>query len=433
MANYDRILQHALDNNLNVLFIGKHGCGKTSIVKNTFEKAGLNWRYFSASTMDPWVDFIGVPKSVTRKDGTQVLELIKPAEFADDKVEALFFDELNRSPKKIRNAIMELIQFKSINGKSFPNLKVVWAAINPDDDESEYDVEKMDEAQLDRFHFHIKVPYKPNTKFFKETYADLGERAVRWWNNQNKKVQDLVSPRRLEYAVQLFQAGGKTMLGSILPEQVNNTEFRNALSMDDPENILNKLAGKNREEIRQYFSNDNHYKHCRETLYSNSDFVQKIARHLHSEILLKEIAKSNKDTPRKLVDDMMSFPGEYEDVGSYVTKKSQNYADGLGMNFDRYEQNKRYAQQSNTYVSDGDLPEKIIVNGKEYETAKLNPSNFYFMTDKRFTLTTKQKEMVRSGQASRESFFPEFLKRINESVQQDTKNSGASSTDKLPF
>jgi len=80
----------------NVLFKGKHGVGKTSLVTEAFNRANLCWRYFSAATMDPWVDFIGVPKSVTDDFGNEVLELIRPKDFADDRVEAIFFDEFNR-------------------------------------------------------------------------------------------------------------------------------------------------------------------------------------------------------------------------------------------------------------------------------------------------------------------------------------------------
>ena len=41
------------------------------------------------------------------------------------------FDELNRAKPKVRNAVMELIQFRSINGIKFNNLRMIWAAINP--------------------------------------------------------------------------------------------------------------------------------------------------------------------------------------------------------------------------------------------------------------------------------------------------------------
>ena len=32
-----------IDNNLNVLFRGKHGCGKTAMVLEAFEEAGLKY------------------------------------------------------------------------------------------------------------------------------------------------------------------------------------------------------------------------------------------------------------------------------------------------------------------------------------------------------------------------------------------------------
>ena len=121
-----------IQNNYNVILRGRHGVGKTACIKEAFDRNNLKWLYFSASTMDPWVDFIGVPKEKV-ENGISYLDLVRPKAFAEDEVEALFFDEYNRSASKIRNAVMELIQFKSINGKQFKNLKIVWAAINPED------------------------------------------------------------------------------------------------------------------------------------------------------------------------------------------------------------------------------------------------------------------------------------------------------------
>jgi MoxR-like ATPase len=171
---------------LNVIFVGKHGVGKTTMVKEAFERNNLKWLYFSSATMDPWVDFIGVPKEKTEGELT-FLELVRPKYFQTDEIEALFFDEFNRSHKKVRNAVMELIQFKSINGKKFNNLKIIWAAVNPDDEEDEelkYDVEKIDPAQLDRFHIHIKIPYKPHYVYFKNRYGNqMADAAIEWCNN----------------------------------------------------------------------------------------------------------------------------------------------------------------------------------------------------------------------------------------------------------
>lgn len=211
-----------IKNGLNVLLSGKHGVGKTAMVVEAFNKAKLKWKYFSAATMDPWCDFIGVPKEKT-EGGITFLDLVRPKEFQTDQVEALFFDELNRAHKKVRNAVMELIQFKSINGKQFKNLKIVWAAINPDD-EKEYDVEKMDPAQKDRFHVQIEVPYKCDLPYFKKTYGDtVAGAAIEWWNALAEEQRSMVSPRRLDYAIKVWAAKGDVK--DVLSEAVGVTNL----------------------------------------------------------------------------------------------------------------------------------------------------------------------------------------------------------------
>lgn len=196
-----------LSQSLNVLLMGEKGTGKTSMVTSAFTRANLRWKSFSAGTMDPWVDFIGVPEKVTNKEGITYLEMIRPEAFATDSVDALFFDEINRASKKVRNAVMELIQFKSINGKKFNNLKIVWAAANPDD--GNYDVESLDPAMLDRFHIHFNVPYAPDREYFTEKFGNAtGIAAIEWWESLPSDMQKQVSPRRLDYAVSFYQNKG---------------------------------------------------------------------------------------------------------------------------------------------------------------------------------------------------------------------------------
>lgn len=202
------LMDFAIKHRRNILFIGEHGVGKTSMICQAFEDAGLNYRYYSASTMDPWVDFLGIPKEGTDENGNPVLRLVRP-EGIDTEVEALVFDELNRSHPKIRNAVMELIQFKSINGRRFNNLKVVWAAINPADSESNYDVEELDPAQMDRFHHIISIPYLPDTAYFKTKFSRLGLAACEWWNSQKDDVKKKISPRRLDYTLDILKLGGE--------------------------------------------------------------------------------------------------------------------------------------------------------------------------------------------------------------------------------
>ena len=254
-------MQSWIRNNQNVLFVGKHGIGKTSLVKEAFNEAKLNWLYFSASTMDPWCDFIGVPKETTENiNGQQVtyLKLVRPKAFATGEVEALFFDEFNRSHKKIRNAVMELIQFKSINGEKFPNLKFVWAAVNPQDNDS-YDVEKLDLAQWDRFQVHYYLPYKPDVEYFCTKYGDrVGKAALEWWNDLADEEKEKVSPRRLDFALETFNFKGD--LRDVLPITSNVSKLVTSLSQGPIAGIIEDLLkSKNKSEAKAFLANENNF------------------------------------------------------------------------------------------------------------------------------------------------------------------------------
>lgn len=247
-----------IETNQNALFNGKHGVGKTSMVKEAFEQADLNWRYFSAATMDPWVDFIGVPRAVEGADGKEVLEMVRPADFANDEVEALFFDEFNRSHKKTRNAVMELLQFKSINGRPFKNLRIVWAAVNPDDIET-YDVEALDPAQRDRFEVQVDIPYKCNKEFFtKEFGKNMADSAISWWNGLPDKIKSEVTPRRLEYALRFANHGGK--LRHILPSSCNPSKLASSLRLGPIEDVVAAImASKDTSKAAAFLSDENSF------------------------------------------------------------------------------------------------------------------------------------------------------------------------------
>lgn len=249
-------------NKRNVLFVGKHGVGKTSIVKGCFERHGLKhgetYLYFSASTLDPWVDLVGVPFKKTNSDGTECLDLVRPAALANGKIEAIFFDEFNRSPKKVRNAVMELMQFKSINGLVFPNLKCVWAAINPDDDDT-YDVEKIDPAQKDRFHVIKEIEYKPDRNFFINRFGfDSGSAAIEWWNDLPEAEKDKVTPRRLEYALDEWEKGG--LVSDILPLSSGVNKLIQSLRNGPIEQKIRKIIdSKDIVAAKAFLANDNNF------------------------------------------------------------------------------------------------------------------------------------------------------------------------------
>tara|TARA_Y100001933_G_scaffold265165_1_gene336249 strand:+ start:3498 stop:5051 length:1554 start_codon:yes stop_codon:yes gene_type:complete len=256
-ANFDFWIK----NDLNVLLRGKHGVGKTAMVTDAFERNNLKYKYFSAATMDPWVDFIGVPKEMSDDNGDSYLDLVRPKEFQDDEVEAIFMDEFSRAHKKVRNAVMELIQFKSINGRKFKNLRFVWAAINPEDDEDfNYDVDALDPAQEDRFHVQVEVPYKPDVDWFRSQFGEqLANSAISWWNELPPKVQNRVTPRRLEYALSVYNAKGN--LRHVLPSSSNVSKLSRVLTDGPIQDKLVDLLKKNNTNLaRKFISIENNYR-----------------------------------------------------------------------------------------------------------------------------------------------------------------------------
>lgn len=276
----DAKLKFWIDNNLNVLFVGEHGVGKTARVKEAFDQAGLKWLYFSAATLDPWVDFIGIPKEAQDEKGNKYIELIRPKPFAEDQVEAIFLDEFNRSPKKVRNAVMELLQFKSINGKRFPSLRIVWAAINPDDvkiegsDEFEYDVEKLDPAQKDRFEIHVDVPFKPDKGYFLKKFGeDLAENGIDWWNDLDQKTRRSVSPRRLDYALNVYVKGGD--IRDVLPANVNVSKLITELKNGSYVKLMKAVfAQGNVEEGKKFMSVRNNYDNTIPRILKSEDMIK---------------------------------------------------------------------------------------------------------------------------------------------------------------
>lgn len=244
----------------NVLFKGPHGVGKTALVLDAFERNKLNWLYYSTSTMDPWVDMIGVPKEKINAKGQSYLELVRPEAFANDTVEAIFLDEFNRSSKKVRNAVMELIQFKSINGKKFKNLKVVWAAINPEDEDPQkklrYDVEPLDPAQLDRFHIHLEVPNRPDAAYFTKKFGK-GQctAAIEWWKQQADAIRATISPRRLDYVLNAYNVG--LDLRDLLPVSANVSQLSFELENGPiKESLENAFQAKDIESAKDLLKND---------------------------------------------------------------------------------------------------------------------------------------------------------------------------------
>jgi MoxR-like ATPase len=252
---------------VNVLMYGERGVGKTSLFLDTMQRNNKRYLYFSGSTLDPYVDLVGVPVKVHN-----TLEFLRPDYIIKADPEVIFIDEFNRSHKKVRNAVMELIQFRTINGVPFSSkLESVWAACNPDSDtDDDYDTERLDPAQRDRFQIHIEVPYKPDTTWFTKTYGNNGKAACNFWHALPDKQKKLVSPRRLAYALDWFAQDGD--LGDVLDKSVSHDQLRLQLQHADITDTMTRWA-KNLDvvEAKKFFINPNNFATCQDRLLKHKD------------------------------------------------------------------------------------------------------------------------------------------------------------------
>ena len=290
-------LKFWFEHDLNVMLVGRHGVGKTQKMLKALEELGLvlgeSFLYFSASTLDPWVDFVGVPKETT-VDGETFLDLVRPRIWKDN-IQVIILDEFNRAPKKVRNAVMELVQFKSINGMKINNLKCVWVAENPsDEDDNTYDVEQTDPAQRDRFQVQINVPYKLDKPFFiktfgKDVYISINE----WWNSLSAEDKNYVSPRRVEYILNHFKINGDLRdLG--LPMSVNMTRLKSSLDRTSPVStrMVEFYRKRDKDGARIFINNENNYNSCIGRIAGNSSYAKFYVPLLAEEKIASLLSKS---------------------------------------------------------------------------------------------------------------------------------------------
>lgn len=194
------LLQRSILAGTTTLLAGRPGTGKTSMVfaaaKAERVKAS-EITMLTAPLIDPFTDLIGIPIPRTLKNGRTVMRYARPSFFYTAKV--VFIDEVNRAPPKTINAVLELVQFRSLCGVKLPNLQCVILAGN--EPEPGLMADPFEGALIDRMDMVINVPYVPDEDFFKTRFKSekLHNALLEWWKTDLDPTQQAtVSPRRLE-------------------------------------------------------------------------------------------------------------------------------------------------------------------------------------------------------------------------------------------
>jgi hypothetical protein len=137
----------------NIMIAGKHGIGKSVIIKKFFEAKGKKVVICFCSQAADAGDIIGLPRF---NEETGKTEFALPWWFPnDDQPVVLFLDELNRARPEILQVVMDLTLNRKLAGKSLPAGSQIISAINDGD---EYQLTDMDPALVSRFNLYTFAP-----------------------------------------------------------------------------------------------------------------------------------------------------------------------------------------------------------------------------------------------------------------------------------
>lgn len=127
------------------LLVGHFGVGKTDIIREIARETNRELIILVLSQMEPG-DLIGLP---SRQDDKTVF--LEPDWWPKNNQTILFLDEINRSHRSIRNAIMQLLVDKRIHNHILPEGTWIVASMNPPDEEYDQVDLITDPAFLSRF------------------------------------------------------------------------------------------------------------------------------------------------------------------------------------------------------------------------------------------------------------------------------------------
>lgn len=157
MKTTERLFNLLKSTNYPVMIVGLHGTGKSEVVAQYAKSISAILLDIRLSQYTEG-DLIGLPHFDTEKRVSSFF----PPEFiaqASQRKCVVFFDELNRASREVRQAVFQLADSRRLGSLTLHPESVVVAACNPDDER--YQVNPLDPAELDRW---LKFEFRPTVQ-----------------------------------------------------------------------------------------------------------------------------------------------------------------------------------------------------------------------------------------------------------------------------
>ena len=176
--NAKKAIKSALMSDRHIIVVGPPGIGKTTLAKNIAKLLGKK---------TPFIRIQGSP-DLTVEDLLGDIDPVKALKYGPLSIEAftkgkifkadkgiLFFDELNRCPEKVQNALLQVLEEKKATIGSYDvdfDIDFIFiGTMNPEDTSTE----KLSDVLLDRFDL-IHMHYPENINIEKEIILEKGKK-----------------------------------------------------------------------------------------------------------------------------------------------------------------------------------------------------------------------------------------------------------------
>ena len=276
-----------LEDRENLLFYGKKGIGKSSIVRDYAERMGLKLLIFPLATMIP--EFIGgVPYaqvSADKKTEYFVLlldEKLKPLFECDGEGWVIFFDEINQAPTEVMNCLYSICHIdpkqREWCGHSLAKVQIVAAGNMNDGTDGTVYLNELPEPLHDRFFvFELISNAKDTMDYLKKKWKNIPQVA-----KYIKAMQDEnINPRNIDKCLELLQYEKNPLLlesklGVALTKKI--LDLQKGMKSIDPAELI-----KNVRNAYEIFKEDGVVAWGPETISTEAELIEKFKEILSEE------------------------------------------------------------------------------------------------------------------------------------------------------